>query len=76
MKIVEGEHGNIQRILRNAAAKNHAILRHFYRFLPEESNKLCYTGVTLALAHNNSLVVDWRISAFRIADPSIVASIY
>ena len=38
--------------------KNHVILRHLYRFLPEESDKLgCHAGViqvTLSLTHDNS----------------------
>jgi len=37
---VEGEYQDIQRTLQNTAAKNHVILRHFYRFLPEGSEKL------------------------------------
>jgi len=38
-------------------AQKHVILRHFYCFLPEESDKLgCHNGViqvTLILPHNN-----------------------
>ena len=46
LKTVEGEYGGIQRTLRNATTKNHVILRCFYRFLPEERNKLgCHAGV-------------------------------
>ena len=45
-------------MLRTAATKNHVILRHLYRFLPEESDKLgCHAGViqvTLSLTHDNS----------------------
>ena len=44
--------------LRTAGTKNHVILRHLYRFLPEESDKLgCHAGViqvTLSLTHDNS----------------------
>jgi len=73
---VEGEYGGIRRTLQNVATKNHLILRCFNHFLPEESNKLgCHAGViqvTLTLIHDNSYVVDWRISIFRIADPTIV----
>ena len=73
---VESEYRGIRRTLRTAAAKNHVILRHLYRFLPEESDKLgCHAGViqvTLSLTHDNSYVVDWRISIFRVADPSLV----
>ena len=39
----ESEYRGIRRTLRTAATKNHVILRHLYRFLPEESEKLgCY----------------------------------
>ena len=72
---VESEYRGIRRTLRTAAAKNHVILRHLYRFLPEESDKLgCHAGViqvTLSLTHDNSYVVDWRISIFRVADPNL-----
>ena len=36
----ESEYRGIRRTLRTAATKNHVILRHLYRFLPEESGKL------------------------------------
>ena len=72
---VESEYHGIRRTLRTASTKDHIILKHLYRFLPEESDKLgFYAGViqvTLSLTHDNSWVVDWRISIFRIADPSI-----
>ena len=55
---VENEYRGIRRTLRTAAMKNHVILRHLYRFLPEESDKLgCHAGViqvTLSLTHDNS----------------------
>ena len=42
---VESKYRGIRRTLRTAAAKNHVILRHLYRFLPEESDKLgCHAG--------------------------------
>ena len=50
---VEGKYGGIRRTLRNAAMKNHLILRRFSHFLPEESNKLgCHDGVTLTQTHD------------------------
>ena len=71
---VESEYPGIRRTLRTAATKNDVILRHLYRFLPEESDKLgCHVGViqvTLSLTHDNGCVVDWRISIFRVAEPS------
>ena len=71
---VESEYRGIRRTLRTAAVKNHVILRHLYRFLPEESDKLgCHDGViqvTLSLTRDNSYVVDWKISIFRVADPT------
>ena len=53
---VESEYRGIRRTLRTAATKNHVILGHLYRFLPEESDKLgCHVGViTLSLTHDNS----------------------
>jgi len=37
---------DIRRTLQDTVAKNHVILRYFYRFLPEGSEKLgCYAGV-------------------------------
>ena len=73
---VESEYCGIRRTLRTAATKNHVILRHLYSFVPEESDKLgCHAGViqvTLSLTHDNSQLVDWRISIFRVVDPSIV----
>ena len=53
---VESEYRGIRRTLRTAATKNHVILGHLYRFLPEESDKLgCHAGViTLSLTHDNS----------------------
>ena len=46
LKIVEGEYGGIRRTLWNAATRNHVILRRFYCFLPEESDKPgCHAGV-------------------------------
>ena len=55
---VETEYRDIRRVLRTAAKKNHVILRHLYRFLPDESDKLgCHVGViqvTLSLTHGNS----------------------
>ena len=55
---VESEYRGIRRTLRTARTKNHVILRHLYRFLPEESDKLgCHVGViqvTLSLTHDNS----------------------
>ena len=55
---VESECRGIQRTLQAAAKKNHVTLRHLYRFLPEESDKLgCHAGVvqvTLSLTHDNS----------------------
>ena len=70
---VECEYCGIRRTLRTAATKNHVILRHLYRSLPEESDKLgCHASViqvTLSLTHDNGSVVDWRMSIFRVADP-------
>ena len=55
---VESEYRGICRTLRTAATKHHVILRHLYRFLPEETDKLgCQAGViqvTLSLTHDNS----------------------
>ena len=55
---VESEYRGIRRTLRTAGTKNHVILRHLYRFLPEESDKLgCHAGVIqviLSLTHENS----------------------
>ena len=55
---VESEYRGIRITLRTAATKNHVILRHLYRFLPEESDKLGYHAgviqVTLSLTHDNS----------------------
>ena len=55
---VDCEYCGIRRTLQTAATKNHAILRHLYRFLPEGSDKLgCHAGVTqvtLSLTHDNS----------------------
>ena len=55
---VEREYRGIRRTLRTAGTKNHVILRHLYRFLPEESGKLgCHAGVIqviLSLIHDNS----------------------
>ena len=57
---VESKYRGIQRTLRAAAAKNHVVLRHLYRFLPEECDKLgCHVHVdviqvTLSLTHDNS----------------------
>ena len=55
---VESEYRGIRSILQIAATENHVILRHLYRFLPEESDKLgCYAGViqvTLSQTHDNS----------------------
>ena len=55
---VESEYRGIRRTLRTAVTKNHLILRHLYRFLPEESYKLgCHAGViqvTLSLTYDNS----------------------
>ena len=39
----------IRRTIRTAAKKNHVILRHLYRFLPEESDKLAATQVLFKL---------------------------
>ena len=55
---VESKYHGMRTTLRTAAAKNHVILRHLYRFLPEESDILgCHAGViqvTLSLTHGNS----------------------
>ena len=55
---VKSEYRGIRRALRTAATKNHVILRHLYRFLPEESDKLgCHASViqvTLSLTHDNT----------------------
>ena len=55
---LKSEYRDIRRTLPTAATKNHVILRHLYRFLPEESDKLgCHAGViqvTLSLTHDNS----------------------
>ena len=55
---VESEYHGIRRTLRTAATKNHVILRHLYRFLPEESDKLgCRADViqvTLSLTRDYS----------------------
>ena len=55
---VESEYCGIRRTLRTAATKYHVILRHLYRFLPEENDKLgCHAGViqvTLNLTNDNS----------------------
>ena len=46
---VESEYRGIRRTLRTAATKNHVILRHLYRFLPEVTTWLprwCYLSYT------------------------------
>ena len=46
---VESEYRGIRRTLRTAAMKNHVILRHLDRFLPDESDKLAATLVLFKL---------------------------
>jgi len=42
---VEGEYQDIRGTLRDTAAKNPVIIRHFYHFLPEGSDELgCHAG--------------------------------
>jgi len=43
---VECKYQDNQKTLRNAAAENHVMLRVFYHFLPEESDRLgCHADV-------------------------------
>ena len=46
---VESEYRGIQRTLQAAAAKNHMIFRHLYRFLPEESDKLGCHAIVIVI---------------------------
>ena len=60
--------------MKRCSEKSRDFKVYSYHFLPEESDKLgCHTGViqvTLSLTHDNSQVVDWCISIFRVADPT------
>ena len=68
---VESEYRGIRRTLRTAATKNHVILRHLYRFLPEESDKKKKSRdpksgeirpiLSNSLRRNFSAVVPWRL---------------